>query len=96
MEEIYAQLADSVAALNSTKLGAAARSDSEAAPWRSSSEREADRAEVQDSVDDPVRMYLREIGKVYLLSGADEKRLANKIQPEPCPDAVLAAVPDAF
>ncbi len=80
MEEIYAQLADSVAALNSTKLGAAAKSEHEAASWRSSSEREADKAEAQDSVDDPVRMYLREIGKVYLLSGADEKRLARHME----------------
>ena len=34
----------------------------------------------QDAVDDPVRMYLREIGKVYLLSGADEKRLARQME----------------
>ena len=80
MEEIYAQLADSVAALTSTKLGAAAKSASETAAWRSSSDKEADKAESQDGVDDPVRMYLREIGKVYLLSGADEKRLARQME----------------
>ena len=33
-----------------------------------------------DAVDDPVRMYLREIGKVYLLSGDDEKRLARQME----------------
>jgi RNA polymerase primary sigma factor len=36
--------------------------------------------EEQEGVDDPVRMYLREIGKVYLLSGADEKRLARDME----------------
>ncbi len=34
----------------------------------------------QDGLDDPVRMYLREIGKVYLLSGADERRLARQME----------------
>ncbi len=33
-----------------------------------------------EAVDDPVRMYLREIGKVFLLSGADEKRLARQME----------------
>jgi RNA polymerase primary sigma factor len=37
-------------------------------------------AEDQDALDDPVRMYLREIGRVYLLSGADEKRLARQME----------------
>ena len=36
--------------------------------------------EEQEGIDDPVRMYLREIGKVYLLSGADEKRLARQME----------------
>ena len=36
--------------------------------------------EEQEGVDDPVRMYLREIGKVVLLSGADEKRLARQME----------------
>ena len=79
MEEIYAQLADSVAALSSTNLGAAATSASETA-WRSDGEKESDKADSQEGVDDPVRMYLREIGKVYLLSGADEKRLARHME----------------
>ena len=30
-------------------------------------------------IDDPVRMYLREIGKVTLLNAADERNLAEKI-----------------
>ena len=36
--------------------------------------------ESQEGIDDPVRMYLREIGRVYLLTAADEKRLARKME----------------
>jgi RNA polymerase primary sigma factor len=36
--------------------------------------------EDQEGIDDPVRMYLREIGKVYLLSAEDEKRLARHME----------------
>ncbi|HEY8172760.1 MAG TPA: RNA polymerase sigma factor RpoD [Dehalococcoidia bacterium] len=43
-------------------------------------EKEALPLEDQEGIDDPVRMYLREIGKVYLLSGADEKRLARQME----------------
>jgi RNA polymerase primary sigma factor len=46
-------------------------------------EREAATAvplEDQEGIDDPVRMYLREIGKVFLLSAADEKHLARQME----------------
>ncbi|HWO72568.1 MAG TPA: RNA polymerase sigma factor RpoD [Dehalococcoidia bacterium] len=47
-------------------------------------EREAAQAGVgledQEGIDDPVRMYLREIGKVFLLSAADEKHLARQME----------------
>jgi RNA polymerase primary sigma factor len=33
-----------------------------------------------DIIDDPVRMYLREIGRVKLLTAKDERRLARKIE----------------
>ena len=36
--------------------------------------------DTQEGIDDPVRMYLREIGRVYLLTAADEKRLARKME----------------
>ncbi len=36
--------------------------------------------EQQEVVDDPVRMYLHEIGRVHLLTAADEKVLANKME----------------
>ena len=47
-------------------------------------EREAAQSAValedQEGIDDPVRMYLREIGKVFLLSAADEKHLARQME----------------
>ncbi len=33
-----------------------------------------------EAIDDPVRMYLKEIGKVFLLTGADEKRLGRQME----------------
>ncbi|MCX6024109.1 MAG: sigma-70 family RNA polymerase sigma factor [Chloroflexi bacterium] len=36
--------------------------------------------EDQECIDDPVRMYLREIGRVYLLNADDEKRLARRME----------------
>ena len=36
--------------------------------------------EEQEPVDDPVRMYLHEIGKVHLLTAEDEKALAQKME----------------
>src|SRR5688500_4971757 len=36
--------------------------------------------EDQEGIDDLVRMYLREIGKVFLLSAADEKHLARQME----------------
>jgi len=36
--------------------------------------------ETQEIVDDPVRMYLHEIGRVHLLTAANEKLLAKKIE----------------
>jgi RNA polymerase primary sigma factor len=37
-------------------------------------------AELEEGIDDPVRMYLREIGKVSLLTADDEKRLARAME----------------
>ena len=43
-------------------------------------ERALEGLEEQEVVDDPVRMYLHEIGKVHLLTAADEKTLAKKME----------------
>jgi hypothetical protein len=37
-------------------------------------------SESEDSLDDPVRMYLREIGKIPLLTFQDEQQLARKLE----------------
>ncbi len=47
---------------------------------RANKEAETIPLEEQEGIDDPVRMYLREIGKVYLLTAADEKRLARSME----------------
>ena len=41
---------------------------------------DVDTSEGTDALDDPVRMYLREIGRVDLLTSADERRLARELE----------------
>ena len=41
---------------------------------------EVDTTDNNDALDDPVRMYLREIGRVDLLTSADERRLARELE----------------
>ena len=41
---------------------------------------EVDTNDSTDALDDPVRMYLREIGRVDLLTSADERRLARELE----------------
>jgi RNA polymerase primary sigma factor len=82
--DVYARIADSVVLVGARRNGAL--SDTWGAePDRAEiaeeePEREAVPLEEQDGIDDPVRLYLREIGRVYLLSGADEKRLARQME----------------
>ena len=93
MDEMYTRLAESVALLNSGRLVAkgSGTSTMDSTLWDTPGVKERAeeggrerqvRAELaqQEGTDDPVRMYLREIGKVYLLSGADEKRLARHME----------------
>ncbi len=82
--DAFTRLADSVVIVPASRVAAAPD------PWGE----EPDRAEIeeldvekeavpleeQDGVDDPVRMYLREIGKVHLLSGSDEKHIARQME----------------
>jgi len=51
--------------------------------------------EDQEGIDDPVRMYLREIGKVFLLSAADEKHLARQMEEGQHIEAIEEAWVDA-
>ncbi len=41
---------------------------------------DVDTTDSADALDDPVRMYLREIGRVDLLTSADERRLARELE----------------
>ena len=41
---------------------------------------DVDTSDNSDGLDDPVRMYLREIGRVDLLTSADERRLARELE----------------
>src|SRR5437870_521714 len=43
-------------------------------------EPEVSDVELEEGIDDPVRMYLREIGKVSLLTADDEKKLARSME----------------
>ena len=43
-------------------------------------ERSQEAAESMEVLDDPVRMYLREIGRVRLLTSADERKLARQLE----------------
>ena len=43
-------------------------------------ERSPEAAESMEVLDDPVRMYLREIGRVRLLTSADERKLARQLE----------------
>ncbi len=49
-----------------------------------------------DHIEDSVRMYLREIGEVYLLTADDEKRLARQMEERDHLEAIEAAYVDAY
>jgi RNA polymerase primary sigma factor len=82
---VFTRLADTVAVIGASRNGAIAGDAWGEGPDRAEVEdddveKEPIPLEEQEGIDDPVRMYLREIGKVYLLSGADEKRLARQME----------------
>ena len=66
------------------ETGAEATAEDEAGPGPDEEEEEEESStalnEEADGIDDPVRMYLREIGKVYLLTADDEKHLARQME----------------
>jgi RNA polymerase primary sigma factor len=58
----------------------AAPAPTKAATKKEEEETPAEDPEGSELIDDPVRMYLREIGRVTLLTAADERRLAQEFQ----------------
>ena len=82
--ETYTRISESVLVM-AGRNGAVIANDGWSEPARTEieeeePEREPVALEEQEGIDDPVRMYLREIGKVYLLSAFDEKRLARQME----------------
>ena len=71
-----AQAVAVVAAAPKTEAARHAAAEREAANEKAESEAPDEGSEL---IDDPVRMYLREIGRVTLLTAADERRLAKEI-----------------
>src|SRR3972149_10892951 len=91
--DVFTRLADTVPTLGARRNGAITVDPWTAGPEHAEIddeeiEKEAVPLEEQEGVDDPVRMYLREIGKVYLLSGADERRLARQMEEAKHIDAI--------
>ena len=72
VEEEDAVSADGTAKEDTDEAGGDVEAEAEAEP-------EADLGS-QDMIDDPVRMYLREIGRVHLLTAKDERSLARRME----------------
>ena len=63
---------------NSTETQSETTTETESEP--EDTERGPEAAETMEVLDDPVRMYLREIGRVRLLTSADERKLARQLE----------------
>ena len=74
VEEEDAVSADGTAKEDTDEAGGDVEAEAEA-----EAEPEADLGS-QDMIDDPVRMYLREIGRVHLLTAKDERSLARRME----------------
>ena len=74
VEEEDAVSADGTAKEDTDEAGGDVEAEAEAEP-----EVEADLGS-QDMIDDPVRMYLREIGRVHLLTAKDERSLSRRME----------------
>jgi len=90
IDEVYSRLAESVAVLSTERSPSRDGSVTGSSLWgqraakeEAGPDKDLDSTvalEEQEGIDDPVRMYLREIGKVYLLSAEDEKHLARQME----------------
>ena len=82
--DAYTRLADAVTVIKPSRNGTTNADAWSEGPAREEIEEEAEKEPTplgeQEGLDDPVRMYLREIGKVHLLSGPDEKRIARQME----------------
>jgi len=71
---------DTVPVPRTTPRAAAIEDWGEAPTKFEEAEPDVTEVELEEGIDDPVRMYLREIGKVSLLTADDEKRLARAME----------------
>ena len=65
---------------NETETTTESSDDSSSEESTEETERGPEAAETMEVLDDPVRMYLREIGRVRLLTSADERKLARQLE----------------
>ena len=89
LEKVYTRLSDRGLSMIDSDRDVAP-GEVPAVEWHEEEEEEEERPklergeevplEEQEGIDDPVRMYLREIGRVYLLTAEDEKRLARAME----------------
>jgi RNA polymerase primary sigma factor len=92
MEEVYVRISpDGVQIIGADKEGSdwdlSRSTEPDLATWEEPKLEEEPEFELEtlgledhEGIDDPVRMYLREIGRVPLLNAEDEKRLARKME----------------
>jgi len=81
LDAAVADAMDGAAADDAPKAAALAvvKEPTKAEAEEAEAEAQAEDAESSELIDDPVRMYLREIGRVTLLTAADERRLALQL-----------------
>ena len=77
--EAIATLAAAIAGVNIEEPGHEEIQATEEEAAEAAEEAQAEDLEGSELIDDPVRMYLREIGRVTLLTAADERRLALQL-----------------
>jgi RNA polymerase primary sigma factor len=80
-DELYIPIAEGKAEVTD-ELGVLAEEPTDAELWEDTEVEELEEAvlELEEMIDDPVRMYLREMGRVALLSAREEKTLARKME----------------
>ena len=79
IEATVADAQDGAAAAVGTVQQAEPAKEELAATEAEAAEEQSEEMEGAEVIDDPVRMYLREIGRVTLLTAADERRLAQQL-----------------
>jgi len=80
MDDLGIEMVETAAEGGEAKEGAGFEPDDEEREFEAPEEVESKRAGVSEKIDDPVRMYLTQMGEIPLLSREDELRLAKRIE----------------